>query len=198
MQDDNINEFFSNNQLDPTSPMFTAKLVEAFVDTILGEIESYGNFLNQYTEKAFDNSSNLGNHFNRYAFPIKTANLPAALNQPMLEFLQENNMFFFCALLEFIHTKQGYKDMVDTHIYYVAQWVNPQYIQYFARALAVKLNPKCSDNPEDIIGGNIYTLKEGIPRLLKEMIKKQKLIIQFEWKVIKVVHVVTKSGRKFF
>jgi len=86
----------------------TFNLTELFAVTIVSELEMYKNLLDPYTENAFGNPNDLSNPFNKYGFPKNTEAAKGYLNQSTLEFLRENNMFFFRVFAEFYHTKQGY------------------------------------------------------------------------------------------
>jgi len=165
-------------------------LPELFVVTIINELEMYKKLLDPYTENAFENPNDLSNPFNKYGFPKNTEAAKAYLNQTILEFLRENNMFFFRVLAEHWLSKQGYGLFEDTPLYYAAMWFSPQLVQYVMGILTQMQEPENFD-------GWMYGLKRGMAGLLNLMISKANLNVLFQRKVTKVKR-INEGNRHYF
>jgi len=183
--------FMQNSGEDWTSPTFPTEILpQLFVKTLLGEIQTFSQFMNQYTDHAFDDYLNLDNNLNKYGFPLKKEGMADALNQTILEFIQKHDLFFFRPLVEYAMAMQGYGELNDTPLLYLGMWFNPQFIHYFSLTFLQLRDPVEFD-------GWLYLLKGGITSLCDAMISQGYLNINFNREVVKVQH-VGKIGRQFF
>mmetsp|Transcript_63801 Transcript_63801/g.73372 ORF Transcript_63801/g.73372 Transcript_63801/m.73372 type:complete len:603 (+) Transcript_63801:313-2121(+) len=168
----------------------TFNLPELFVVTIINELEMYKNLLDPYTENAFGNPNDLSNPFNKYGFPKNTKAAKGYLNQSILEFFRENNIFFFRMFAEYYYSKQGYGLFEDTPLYYAAIWVSPQLVQYGLGVLTQMREPGNFD-------GWPYVIKRGMDGLLNLMVSKADLSVLFQRKVTKVKS-INEGNRHYF
>jgi len=193
-QEDYFTKFMQESTkegFDWTSPTFsTEQLPRLFVKTVLGDMNTYGQYLDQYTDDAFSNSSNIDNDFNKYALPKKSKAAKEAFSQNMLDFLRERDIFFFRALAEINQNMQGYGNLGDTPLYYSAMWLNPQFLDYIKGRLL-------RTNNEDTFDGSLYMLKGGLTSMLDAMVAQGDLKVHFNREVTKVV-LVKKKTVSFF
>jgi len=171
-------------------PLNFSQLVGLHFQRLFGtEIPAYKAAMDQYTDGAFSDSTNLEIDFNKYAVYEKSDDAKEALNQKATDFMQDEEIYFFRAIVEQFVTGLGYGNLDDTPLYYVGMMMSPTYTDFWANILA--------KDPPNFVGG-LYMLEGGFPRVLDKMVTKQNLDVQFNREVTKVVHVQEDDDSSYF
>jgi len=174
---------------------WTSPDIPALVGRLIGhmmavEIPTYRQYMDTYSDGAFNDSANMDNDFNKYSLFKKSDEAKEALNQSALEFMQEKNIFVFRMLSVHFVTGLGYGLLKDIPLYYLGMMMIPQFVDYFTGIIG--------GNKDDVnFVGGLYILEGGIPKMLDNMVTTQNLDVTLNREVIKVVHVEEEDSSFF-